>query len=373
MRVQRKLFVMFMMFLLIAESCREDTAEVINHNEGSSSKIVLHWYQNDSETKADFEIGLQWCFSYLGAQLEKGSWSRGTQWISDKKIQIDFKEIGFNENAVKQFELLIRQFNLSEEFEVTGGIDAGRFVMSIFNNANHYYKIVNMPTNLNEFKSNYSFLEKRAAIIESVVAFSERIISLPSENQDINSLGYLAEELTGSLLDSTHVVKENEVMNVMENGQLRFGIYNKNWELITGADSTLSIGGKPAKCLWCHEIIIQPGLVAQTAVPGYYSPNQFDSIITLNRSTLASYRASLTPEIDFNDNSQHTELEKIYLRYLEPSAKRLAAEWSMSESEVKLKLKAYQTHEHHEFSELVNCTIDLKLKSICHMKYYQML
>jgi len=272
-------------------------------------------------------------------------------WISNEKIQIDFKEFGFNENALNQLEQLIVKYKISEEFEARGDIDAGRFVVSIFNNSNHYYKIVGMPITLENYKSSYNFLQKRAAIIESGVAFGERIINMPSEDQNINTLSYLAEELTGSLLDSSHIVKENEVMDIMENGQLRFGIYNKNQELIGGADSSLSIAGKPSKCLWCHETNLQKGIAALTVVPAYFSPKQFDSIIELNRSVLDNYRASLTPEIDFDNNAQHTELEKLYIRFLEPSAKRLAREWDMLEEEVKLKLIAYKTHRHDEFPE----------------------
>ena len=197
-----------------------------------------------------------------------------------------------------------------------------------------------------------AFLQKKAAIVESAVAFGERRISLPNPNNNINSIGYLAEELTGSLADSTHIVKEFEVMDIMENGQLRFGIYNTNNQLINGADPNLSSAGKPAKCLWCHEVNIQKGFAAQTAINGYFSPNQFDSIIIENQLILNEYRSILNTEIDFLDNLQHIELEKLYIRFMEPSAKRLAAEWNMTEGEVSLKLSGFTTHTNNEFNSL---------------------
>lgn len=320
--------------------------------EPTADQIVLHQYQNDTETRAEFETGLQWCFSYLGAQLEKGSWARGTRWIAANKILINLSELGFNQTAQTALKQLIIIYKQSEEYQVTGGIDAGRFVVSIFNNSNHYYKIVGMPNRLNTFTSDYTLLQKRAAIIESAVAFGERIIHLPQENGNIHSLGYLAEEITGSLIDSSHKVKESEVMDIMENGQLRFGIYDENENLVGGADASLSIAGKPAKCLWCHEVNIQTGIAALTAIPGYYSPTQFDSVIIQNRRTLEAYRASLTPEINFNDISQHSELEKLYIRFMEPSVKRLAAEWGITEQEVSSTLSNLQTHQHDEFPEL---------------------
>ncbi|MGB0886685.1 MAG: hypothetical protein ACPGSL_01070 [Vicingaceae bacterium] len=315
-------------------------------------KIVLNMYQNDSETKAEFETGLKWCFSFLGAQLKNGSWEKSTKWIDNQRIEIDTKELGFNNSALKQLSILITIYKNSEEYRVTKGIDAGRFVVSTFNNPNHYYKIVNMPKQLQAFETKYDFLQKKAAIVESAVAFGERRISLPNPNNNINSIGYLAEELTGSLADSTHIVKEFEVMDIMENGQLRFGIYNTNNQLINGADPNLSSAGKPAKCLWCHEVNIQKGFAAQTAINGYFSPNQFDSIIIENQLILNEYRSILNTEIDFLDNLQHIELEKLYIRFMEPSAKRLAAEWNMTEGEVSLKLSGFTTHTNNEFNSL---------------------
>ena len=348
--------VLFSFFVLgmLFSSCENESIETLfpDNKDAATYTINLHWYQNDTETRAEFETGMQWCFSFLGAQLKSGSWSRGTQWLNGLTVKIHIEELGFNTHALNQFQKLIKQYKQSEEYRLTGGIDAGRFVVSIINNSNHYYKIVNMPTTLDVFRSNYSFLQKRAAIIESAVAFKERLINMPEQDQTVDSLGYWAQELVGSIVDSSHQVEENEVMDVMPNGQLRFGIYNKNGELIGGADSNLSIAGKPVKCLWCHEINIQRGFAALTAVPGYFSPNQFDSIVQENGVVLNNHRAALSTEIDFTDRNQHTEFEKIYIRFMEPSVQRLSQEWRKSESEVEMTLLNTLTHSHEEFPEL---------------------
>ena len=314
-----------------------------------NNKIDLIFYQNDTETKAEFELGLKWAFSFLGARLERGSWDRAMVWQSPTTFQINMSELGFNQNAAEQLENLIRQFKISEEYLVKGGIDAGRFVVCTLNNSNHYYKIVGMPTSFNKYVSSKSFLQKRGAIIESAVALKERLIQLPEENSPINRLSYLAEELSGSLRDSSHQVLENEVMDVMENGQLRFGVYDTLGQLIVGSDPTISIAGKPVKCLWCHETVIQRGFAALTSIPGYYSPAQFDSIIDKNSLTLDAYRKGLDTEIDFADPSNHTKVEKLYFRFMEPSANRLSLEWGVSVNEVELLLKDIETHGHQEF------------------------
>ena len=340
--------------VLLLDSCTHEPLE--NHSSKlaalTEEELTLNFYQNDNETKDNFETGLKWCFSFLGAQLQEGSWQASTDWLNDKQLKIDFSKLGFNEQALKNIKLLIQLIKQTEEFEITRGIDGGRFVVSVFNNSNHYYKIVGIPTSYPAFASNYQFLKKRAAIVESAVALGERIIQLPSNNDNFKDLGYSAEELSAPISDSNFIVEEREVMDVMPNGQLRFGIYNKNNELVGGADPAISNAGKPAKCLWCHEVNIQSGFVALTKIPGYYSPKEFDSIVSVNSKTLNNHRQGLSNEIDFAKQSQHVELEKLYIRFMEPSLNRLASEWNISESDVQAKLTGLTTHIYPEFPEL---------------------
>lgn len=336
---------------LLMYSCKKEDSSDSKSVFPNSSAIDLHYYQNDNETREEFETGLKWAFSYLGAELKSGSWEKSVVWRNDKLFSVNFSKLGFSQNATLQLYLLIQQFILSEEYLETGGIDAGRFITCILNNSNHYYKIVGMPRTLDEFTQNANFLSKRAAIVESAVAIKERIINMPLSTKDVARLKYWAEELSGSLKDSSEMVEENEVMDIMANGQLRFGIYNKQKELIGGSDASLTIAGKPAKCLWCHETNIQKGFAALTVIPGYYSPNQFDSIVSMNIQELENYRSLLDSEIDFNDKRAHSETEKLYIRYFEPSAKRLAKEWNMSIQQVESVLKNTPTHTHHEFPE----------------------
>jgi len=331
-------------------SCRDDdNGTVPDQTVDQSGSLKLIFYQNDTETKAEFETGLKWAFSFLGAMLEKDSWNAAATWESSTKFQLDVTQLGFNQNAETQLKRLVTQFKASEEYYVKGGVDAGRFVVCILNNPNHYYKIVGMPVHLKEYTSSISFLQKRAAIVESAVAFKERLIQMPLPNSSINRLKYLAEELSGSLRDTSHRVVENEVMDIMANGQLRFGVYDTNGLLVVGSDPVISAAGKPVKCLWCHETNIQPAFAALTSIPGYYSPTQFDSIVGVNQTTLEAYKNNLNLESDLVNNANHTKLEKLYLRYMEPSAKRLAAEWGLTIEDVEQKLSNISTHRHAEF------------------------
>lgn len=340
-----------LLICFLINSCKKEELNEESAEQISISSIQLHYYQNDDETKAEFELGLKWGFSFLGAELKKGSWEEGVVWINHNLFLVDFTKLGFTPNAMLQLNSLIQQFKASEEYTKTGGIDAGRFLASTLNNSNHYYKIVGVSKTLDGFNENANYLPKQAAIIESAVAFKERVINLPISDAEVDELKYWALEVSGSLIDSTAEVEENEMMDIMANGQLRFGIYNKRKELIGGSDASFTIAGKPAKCLWCHESNIQTGFAAVTAIPGYYSPRQFDSIVALNTLELNSYRATLNSEIDFTNKQAHAETEKLYIRYFEPSAKRLAAEWNLSEQEVKTLLQNIPTHLQDEFTQ----------------------
>ena len=339
---------------LLFDACKKEELEIerAQSQEVFSNTISLIWNQNDFETKKDVEVGLTWCFSFLGADLPIGGIQQALVWDSHNVINLDLRELGFNSLALMEISKLVEFFKESEAYKLHGAADVGRFVAVVFNNSHNYYKIVGMPTHLNEFNKPFIYLKKKAAIIESAVAFGERIIELPRTSKSIERMGYVAHELEGSISKNTQVIKEFEVMDVMKNGQLRFGVYNVNGKLIQGADPNLSSAGKPAKCLWCHETRIQIGFAAQTAVSGFYAPWEFDSIVNSNSETLQLYRNSLKSGIDFEDFKAHTELEKLYIRFMEPSAKRLSQEWGISIDEVNIKLNRLKTHNNLEFPEM---------------------
>ena len=341
--------------LVVVDACKKEEIEVDRFSvEENYNTLSLSWFQNDSETQAEVNKGLIWCFSFLGAELPTGCLEKGLVWETDKVVKVDITQLGFTNQAQEQLRKIVRVFKESEEFQISKTVDLGRFVVTIFNNSNHYYKIVGTPTSLENFTQNRIYLPTHAAIVESAVAFGERIIQLPNPNEEIVRMGYLALEVQGSVIKNTHITKEFEVMDIMPNGQFRFGVYDLNGKLIQGADPNLSAAGKPTKCLWCHETNLQKGFAAQTSVSNYYSPIEFDSIIDLNFEKLKAYRGSLVSEIDYNDRQGHTELEKLYIRFMEPSIKRLSGEWGIPENEVEIKLSKLQIHLYGEFPEMGN-------------------
>ena len=62
------------------------------------------------------------------------------------------------------------------------------------------------------------------------------------------------------------------------------------------------------------------------------------------------YDIELYTDIDFTERQAHTYCELLYIGYYEPSLKRLAQEWGMSDTDAAKRLKNESTHTHVEFS-----------------------
>jgi hypothetical protein len=334
--------------MLMLDACRHEPIEPIAVM--NPAQIQLIWHQNDSETHADLEDGLRWCFSYLGATLPTGSLTTSMNWNSDTSFVLDMGMLGFSEKATDILIRLIAISKQSEAYQLKGGMDAGRWVVTLFNNPNHYYKIVDVASNIEDFNAIYAFLDTLGGIKESAVAKSERRIFLPKTLETMD-LGFKAEEIEGDLSGSFQV-KEFEVFDFMPNGQPRFAVYDTNGFLMNGANAVFSNAGKPSKCMWCHESIASRAFAASTSTAGYYSISQFDSIIDLCNNELAEYRSTLSSDLDYLKKQEHTQLEKLYIRFMEPSAKRLASEWGISILEVQNRLSSLNTHTNPEFPEM---------------------
>ena len=361
--MKKRLYLAFSLVLLlvVGEACRKEVIDVVPVNQDSiipepqlnASQIYLKWYQNDTETKEDIEIGLKWCFSFLGASLPTRSMEKAMVWEGENTIKLDVAELGFSSHAHEKLKRLISAFKQSESYRQNNAADVGRWVAVIFNNSNHYYEITGVPKSFDDFKNQYTYQSKLGGIIESQVSVGHRRIWFPRE-LEYGKMGFIAEELVGSIVDTTFSVKEYEVMDIMPNGQQRFAVYDLSGKLVVGASKVFSIGGKPAKCLWCHESEIPKAFTSKTSIAGYYSIQEFDSIIGLCNQELKNRRSSLASDLDFAKTKDHTQLEKLYIRFMEPSAKRLAQEWKMTENQVQEKLANIATHIHHEFPEMGN-------------------
>lgn len=336
-------------FTIIFEACKHKEETPINNEK---YKITLKWNKAyELQTKQDVETGFIWALSFLGAELPKGCKADGLVWNANI-VEVDFYRLGFNSLALEAISKLLNIFKQSEEFKKNGAIDIGRFLALTLNSSNHYYAITGIARTLDGFKKDKILDSKQFVVTNSAISTHNRIIVLPdSTNFNFLKDAFIAKEGNGNLNDDNFRITSFEVFDQMKNGQFRFAIYDTLGMINSAA---MGKAGKPAKCLWCHEIFFQPLYFEQVEIPGFYNSSQFLKIINSNSLALSVYRNNLSSEIDFTKKQDHTFTELLYISFMEPNAERIALEWEMSIDSVKEKLKGLPTHLHSEFEYLGN-------------------
>jgi hypothetical protein len=315
-------------------------------------KITLRWVKAyPDETKEDILNGLAWSLSFLGAELPSGSMQRAIEWQSDTHFIIDFTKTGFNTGAQAALQKIIPALKNSDEYNLLNGIDLGRFVMLTLNSSHHYFAITGASEKYTSFRGQYSFDQKKAAILQSTIAFGNRLIEVSTANHALQ-IAFVATEGNGSIEEGTFNGEEFETIDIMKNGQLRIGLYDADGNLKVAASPTLTAAGKPSKCLWCHETSLQPPYNDNHTLTGYYSTAEFKAKVNQFSKLIEDYRTTLVSDVDFTQQHLHTKAELLYLSFTEPSAERLAEEWGLTLEETRLKLQGLSTHAHGEFALL---------------------
>jgi hypothetical protein len=306
---------------------------------GSSKLINLKWnkaYPNDTIDKA--ETGLKWALSYLGAT----SIDRGIS-LKNMLIILDSDLVGFKETAAENLNLLHEAIQNSEEYQRNTHIDLGRYISLLIGSSEHYYAITGVAENLDDLLDQYTIYPERGYINQSSVSFLDRIIAF-SRQKDLNQV-FVAHEIA----TADQAAEEFETIEIMENGQLRFGIFDENGFRKPAANPINTNAGKPAKCLWCHESSIQVLLSEQSDIEGFLPRTQFKDSLLLYNSELNTKRLDLDTGIDFNQTQEHTLMELLYISFMEPNAERLSLEWNLSKAEVINRLAGFETHTNQEF------------------------
>lgn len=331
------------LFLLLLLSCESSTYSELAETE---TTLNLKWnkaYPDDTIDKS--LIGLKWALSYIGASLP----SSDTGFIvSNTTITIDYKKLGFNENAQKKLAVIHSKIINCDEYKKTNAIDLGRYVCLLIGASEHYYEIIGTPKTLSQVLDKYTLLPQKGYVNNSEVTLKHRIIQF-SEQNGFNQV-FLSEEVD----PITGEVYEYETIELLVNGQLRFGIFDLNGNRINNANSAYTNAGKPAKCMWCHESVINQMFSPQNDFPGYLTFSELQNTLISYRESNRTQKLALDDGVDFSQTQQHTLTELLYISFMEPSAERLSIEWNMSVTEVQNMLSGLPTHNYPEFPFLGN-------------------
>ncbi len=337
--MKKNLLLLSILFISCTNATYDDIIEI-------DSNLVLKWnkaYADDTLEKSI--IGLQWALSYLGAILPN---SNTGITIQSNLIEIDLEKLGFNSRAQQKLNSLHDAIFTSEEYQVTKAIDLGRYVSLLLGASEHYYEITGVPFLLTDLLDTYELKAERGYVNKSGVSFEHRIVGF-SEQNGFDQVFFCTEidSITGDIL-------VYETVEILPNGQTRFGIYNAEGFRLNNTDPNQSIAGKPAKCMWCHESGIQPLFEEQDNFDGFIPYLEFAEILSDYRYLHNSLQKSLFDGVDFEETQQHTLAELLYITFMEPTAERLSIEWGLSVVEVLSLLSNLPTHIHEEFFYLGN-------------------
>jgi hypothetical protein len=309
--------------------------------------IKLRWIKSYPEqARSNVDAGLYWALSYLGAKLPADaavlSWN-GTL------VTLDLDAAGVSQTTKPAWRKLLQVLESSDEYRVMGGIDVGRFVFLTLCSSYQYYALTGVSPSFAEFRARHTFAPRQVAIVESAVAYGNRLIEV-AKGDDFNSIAFVAFEGTGSLPHHSFQKTDIETLDLMENGQLRFGLYDLEGHLKAAATPALTAAGKPSKCLFCHELNLQPPFRNVTEVEGYYGTKEFTAFVADAARIVASYRKTLKSKVDFTGLRDHSQAETLYLSFAEPTASRLASEWNIPLDRVQqlLASRNLRTHPHTE-------------------------
>jgi hypothetical protein len=310
--------------------------------------IKLRWIKGyPGQSKSEVNTGLFWALSFLGAKVPVDaaviSWD-------GSMVTLDLEAAGIPQASQAAWKQLLQVLKSSEESRLMGGVDIGRFAFLSMCGSHQYYALTGAAPTYAEFRARHQFAPKQVAIVESAIARGNRLVEV-GKGEGIESVAFVAFEGTGSLRDHTFQKADIETLDVMENGQLRFGLYDLQGRLEGATTPALTAAGKPSKCLWCHEVNVQPAFANVTDLEGYYSTREFNGLVTNAMQIIAGYRKTLVSKVDFTRRLQeHWNAEALYFSFAEPTASRLAEEWNIPIDKVKQLLASHnlKTHPHSE-------------------------
>lgn len=324
-------------------SCTDDSYSDLVSTE---TTINLKWNKAYADDNIDKSlIGLKWALSYMGATLPSSNIGFSN---TDEVITINIKYLGFSPQAEEKLLKLSEKIKATSEYQTNNAIDLGRYVSLLLGASEHYYEIIGTPNTLDEVLSQYTLLPQKGYINNSSVSLEHRIIKF-SEQNGFNQV-FLSEEVD----PVSGEIYEYETIELLTNGQLRFGIFDVNGNRKNNADAAHSIAGKPAKCMWCHESGINQMFNPQNDYTGYLTYADFQNTLINYRESNRTQKLALTTGVDFSQTQQHTLTELLYISFMEPSAERLSLEWNMPLAQVQNLLSDLPTHVYAEFPFLGN-------------------
>lgn len=325
-------------------------------NKARDYVIHLKWFKSlPDQQPVHMYRGMIWCFSWLGAELPAGCMKEAVRSADSVNLEVHLDKLGFNENALNAMLVIADSIRSSEEYKRQGYLEVGKFIALTLGTSEHYYRITGVPRTVDEFRKIHGIDDDAwtFGVTNSSISDGHRLIRF-SRDTSLSRVGFIAEESYDSLTSAHFRSQLFECFDIMPNGQLRFAIYGEDGNLISGAPQSLTEGGKPAKCLWCHETSIQTLFIENNPVAGMLNNEEFLLMRDSMQARLERYRSTLTTEMNFSFQSQHTLGELLYIMFMEPTMMYVANSHGINESNTLERLHNVHSEPFREFDWIGN-------------------
>lgn len=297
--------------------------------------------------------GLRWTFSFLGAALPQGCFDKVVPVNDSAAFTLDFSQLGFSLQALEAIDSVLVKIKSSESYRAKNYMDLSRLVVMLTGESENYYAITGAEKTLNGFIGKHNLQKPlQFGVTRSSVATHHRLVEFNGDTSNVLNFAFLAVESEGDLEKGTFSASVFEAFDIMPNGQLRFAVYDAKGNRIAGSPKHLGEAGKPAKCLWCHEIQISPLFVPNVAVKGMLSDEEFEFWRSAFQRNLDRYRSTLNDDIDYTLTKDHTYMEMLYISFMEPSLLRLGNEWGIPVVDAEKRMGASPDHVYEEFPQM---------------------
>lgn len=318
--------------------------------------IKLSWYPSlESQKPEHVYRGMIWCFSWLGAELPKGCMKEAVVSSDSMHLEVHLDKLGFSKEALQALLVISDSIRNSEEYKRAGELELGKFIALTLGTSEHYYRITGVPRTIDEFRKLHR-VDQNAwlfGVTNSSISDGDRLVRF-SRDTAVLHVGFIAEESTDSITGSKFHPELFECFDIMPNGQLRFAIYDETGNLISGAPRSLTEGGKPAKCLWCHETSIQTLFIDNTPVAGMLNNEEFIVMRDSMQMRLQRYREGLNTEMNFSNHPEHTLGELLYIFYMEPTLMYVSGSYHLTKEQTSLRLRSIHAEPFREFTWIGN-------------------
>ena len=309
-----------------------------------SPDVALIWRRSHAaETWAQASSGLAWQLTLLGALPNNGDWLEVDRQVDDRvDFTLHLDRVGLSSMGLEA--------TLDALAEVEDGADLGLFMMRTVYSPWHYYQITGACVELDDWRSRLE-LAATFPVTQSAVVAGHRELTLVTEQTAVEGIAAMLSDGEGDVEIGSFEALEFETMDVMDNGQLRFAVYDERGELVPAATPSISPAGAPGSCHWCHE----GHPMEEGAAP---FGDTFDGWIGEQWSLIQDTREQLVSDVDWTDPTVHAAGEMLAHGWLYPNIERLSNEWEIEPAEVErrlseeLQIAGAEDWEHPELGEI---------------------